>query len=508
MRAPRAAALVTIGILASRLVGLVRQRVIAHFLGTSDTADAVAAAFRIGNITQNLLGEAALSASFIPVYVRLRLRSQDLAARFARALLGILLTVVVIASALGAAFAPALTVVVAGGFEGDKLALTAGLVRILFPMTGVLVLGAWALGVLTSHRRFLLPYLAPVVWSAAQIVAIFVAALGAGLRGPDLARALAWGAVAGAVLQLGMMLIPVRSILGSVVPTFDRHAEGVSESIARFPGSLAARGVIQISGLVDTFLVSFLGAGANATFQYAQTLYLLPMSLLGTGEAAAALPELAEQDLDTAEARERVLASMSRSLTRVFVLALAAAGVFIAFGVEVTTLLFRGGSFGAASAAGVGAALAAYAFGLPANAASRILGAATFARGDTRRPALYATLRVCVSTVISIVLMGPFGVPGVIFGAVLAAWLELVLLARNVHRTYGGTGLGGVPLLKVLIVAIAPVASGLPLKLGLAEMRAGPFLSAAAVLGAAAVTFVVAARVTRLFDLRSLLRGR
>ncbi|NUP13654.1 MAG: murein biosynthesis integral membrane protein MurJ [Polyangiaceae bacterium] len=498
--------MVSIGILASRIVGLVRQKVIAHYFGTTDAADAVAAAFRVGNITQNLLGEAALSASFVPVYARLRLREPTLATRFARALLGVLFVAVVVLSALGALFAPALAAVVAAGFEGDKLALTAELVRILFPMTGVLVLGAWALGILTAHRRFLLPYVAPVLWSVAQIAAVVVAGRGFGIRGDALARALAWGAVGGAGLQLAVMLLPVYRLIGSISPTFERGVEGVGEALARFPSSLAARGVIQISGLVDTFLVSFLGAGANATFQYAQTIYLLPMSVLGTGEAAAALPALAEQDVTSDDARRRVLSSITTSLTRVFTLSLAASVVFAAFGVEVTTLLFRGGSFTASSASDVGAALSAYALGLPANAASRILGTASFARGDTRRPALYATLRVIVSTAVSVALMTRFGVPGVIFGAVVAAWLELALLARNVRATYGGTGLAAVPFGKVVAASIAPAAIGIAAKLGLRAVGAGPFLSSTIILICAGAAFLAAAQFMKLFSIRSLLR--
>lgn len=505
--AGRGAALVPIGILASRLARLLRQKVIAHFLGTSDAADAVAAAFRVGNITQNLLGEAALSASFVPVYARLRLRGDGAAARFARALLGVLLLVVVGLSALGALFAPALATLVAAGFDGPKLALTTELVRILFPMAGVLVLGAWALGILTAHRRFLLPYLAPVVWSVAQIAAVLLASRLAGKSGPDLARALAWGAAAGAGLQLGMMMVPVRTLLGSVLPTFERGVEGVRDAVTRFPSSLAARGVIQLSGLVDTLLVSFLGPGANATFQYAQTIYLLPMAVLGTGEAAAARPELAAKDLDSEAARNAVVASLTRSMTRVFALAAAAAAMFLAFGVEITTVLFLGGSFTLSAAGDVGAALAAYALGLPANAASRILGAASFARGDTRRPALYATIRVVVSTGVSLAAMQRFGVPGVIFGAVVAAWLELWLLARNVRDSYGATGLGGVPVVKIVGAALAPVAAGAAARFALAGAL-GPLAGGALVLAIAGSAFLAAAHFMKLFSLASLLRRR
>lgn len=490
-----------------------RQKVVAHYLGTTDVADAVATAFRVANITQNLLGEGTLSASFIPVYARLRLRETNprdagLATRFARAMLGVLLVVTLVLSTLGALFAPTIAAVIAGGFEGDKLALTAELVRLLFPMTGLLVLGAWSLGVLTAHRKFLIPYLAPVVWSVGQIVALIVAARALGLGGENLARAVVWGAIAGAGLQLLLMMVPVRALLSSVLPSFAWRTEGVYESVTRFPGALVARGVILLSGLVDTYLVSFLGVGANATFQYAQTIYLLPMAVLGTGEAAAHLPDLAEQDLSAPETRRSVIAGITQSLTRVLTLAFAAAALFLVLGVDVTRVLFRGGSFDESSTRAVGAVLAAYALGLPANAASRILGTASFARGDTLRPALFAVVRVVVSTAVSIALMKRLGVPGVVIGAAVAAWVELALLAINVRRAYGQTGLAGVPYLRILGAASAPALLGLGGH-ALFERLAWPLVIESLVtLMVAGAGFLLVARALRVLDVTSLLRRR
>ena len=506
--AGRGALLVTTGILASRLVGLVRQRVLAHYLGTSDAADAVTAAFRVGNITQNLLGEGTLSAAFVPVYAKTRIEDPGRAIRFARAALGALLTLAIGVSALGALLSPLLAGVIAAGFEGSKLALTAELLRILFPMTGLLVVGAWALGVLTAHRRFLVPYLAPVVWSLAQIAALLIAGVALGMGDEDLARAVAWGALAGAALQLVIMLLPVRRILGSVMPSFDLRAPGLATSASRFPGAIAGRGIIQISALVDTFIVSFLGPGANATFGYAQTAYLLPMAVLGTGEAAAALPGLAEQDASSPEARRKVIDGLRPALTRVFALALGATAFFLALGTEVTTLLFQGGSFDAASTAAVAAALSAYALGLPANAASRILSSAAFASGDTRRPAVFALVRVVVSTVASVALMGRLGVPGVVLGATIAAWVELSLLAHGTHRTFGSTGLAQLPWARLIACGAVPAIVGLATRFFLKGATLHPLIASSIILGVAGVAFLAAAEALRLVSIRSILRRR
>ncbi len=504
----RGAMLVTAGILVSRLAGLVRQRVVAHVLGTGEAADALAAALRVGNVTQNLLGEGTLSASFIPVYARLRKEDPARARAFALASLGLLAAAVVALSAVFVLAAPLLTRLVAAGFEGEKLRLTTSLVRIVFPMTALLVLGAWALGVLNAHRRFFLPYAAPVLWSAAQIVAMLGAVVVIG-RGESerLAHAAAWGALVGAGLQVAILLPAVRKELGSLRPTLDARAEGVRESLKRLPSALLGRGVIQLSGLVDTALVSFVGGGANATFAYAQTIYLLPMSLLGTGEAAASLPDQAElgADEDIDKRNEALRAGLSASLRRVLALAIPASAVFAVLASDVTNLLLRGGSFDGGSTALVAPALVAYAPSLVANACSRVLGATCYAIGEVAKPARYATARVVVSLVIALALLKPLGVVGVILGAGVAGWTEMFLLASLVKKRLGGLGLAKVPFAKILAAAIFPVAAGAAFGLILSKTLRDSSAGAAMVLALAGVLYLLCARVLGLGGLRALL---
>jgi hypothetical protein len=172
-RSPAAALLVALGILLTRLFGLVRSRVTATILGTSDAADVFTAATRIPNFLQNLFGEGVLSASFIPVYARLLARGErGEADRVAGAVFGLLAATVAALVAVGVLATPLVVDVVASGFDGAKRALTIRLVRILFPGTGLLVLFAWCLGILNSHRRFFLSYVAPVVWNLAIIGAL------------------------------------------------------------------------------------------------------------------------------------------------------------------------------------------------------------------------------------------------------------------------------------------------------------------------------------------------
>lgn len=505
-RIARGALLVTLGILVSRLFGLVRQRAIAHFLGTGEAADALAAAFRVGNVTQNLLGEGTLSATFIPVYAELRGRDPSAASRFARASLGLLLLVVIALSALGAIFAGPLARVLAPGFSGDKLALTVDLLRILFPMTGGLVLSAWAIGVLNAHRRFFLAYAAPVIWNLAQIAALWIAARTAPASYESVARMVAWGAVAGALLQL-MLLVPSAQRLQTVRGIgFDRRTEGVAEAARRLPAALLGRGVIQLSGLVDMLLVSFLGAGANATFNYAQTIYLLPMSLLGTGEAAASLPELASRSTEIRAAGISKL--VEGTMKRVVLLGLTAALVLGVLGSELITLLLQSGKFDRASTEAVTVVLAVYAIALPANALSRVMSTVCFAMGDTGRPARFAIVRVVVSTALSVLLMQRFGVAGVVAGAVVAAYVELALLTRCVYALSGSPWPPAAVLVRAAAVAVVAPIVGVGLRHLLPASFASSVLGAFVILAVAGSAFLVAAFASGLLAVPARFRKR
>src|SRR3954462_13030274 len=180
---------VALGILCSRLAGLVRPRVIAHYFGLEADADAWSAACRIPNFLQNLFGEGALSASFIPVYAAFVAKGDRREAdRVAGAVASILALVVSVLVLAGVFATPVLIDLIAPGFTGEKRLLTTSLVRILFPGAGLLVMSAWCLGVLNSHHRFLLSYAAPVVWNAAMIVTLF--AFGGRSELPDLAMKL------------------------------------------------------------------------------------------------------------------------------------------------------------------------------------------------------------------------------------------------------------------------------------------------------------------------------
>ena len=214
----RASALVAAGILLSRTAGLIRVSVFAHYFGQrSDAADAFNAAFRIPNLLQNLFGEGALSASFIPVYAGLLARGEEEQAdRVARAVFVLLSLVTAALVLVGVVLAPFFIDLIAPGFSGSKRQLTTTLVRILFPGAGLLVISAWCLGVLNSHRKFFISYTAPVIWNAAMIGTLLLF----GRTGPQgrsldsLATVLAIGSVVGSALQFVVQLPAVLGVFG------------------------------------------------------------------------------------------------------------------------------------------------------------------------------------------------------------------------------------------------------------------------------------------------------
>jgi putative peptidoglycan lipid II flippase len=336
--------MVAAGILLSRLVGLVRSRVLAHYFATSDAADAFAAAFRIPNFLQNLFGEGALSASFIPVYAGLLAREErDEARRVAGAvgaLLGLVIAVLVLAGVL---LTPQLIDLIAPGFEGPKRELTIRLVRILFPGAGLLVLSAWCLGILNSHRKFFLSYSAPVIWNLAIIVALV--AFG-GRRGQyELAVVAAWGSVIGSALQMLVQLPTVLTVARGLRPVLDTASVHVRTVVRNFMPTFLSRGVVQISAYIDALLASLLPTGAVAALSYAQILYTLPVSLFGMSVSAAELPEMSRATGEDAQVYAYLRTRLERALRQLAFYIVPSAAAFAALGQVLAAALFQSGQF-------------------------------------------------------------------------------------------------------------------------------------------------------------------
>lgn len=463
--------LVAAGIALSRVAGLLREMVTSRVLGLSLAADAFATAARIPNLLQNLLGEGVLSASFVPVYSQLLDADDDgeaEASRVAGAVGALLLVVTGVAVLILVLAARPITRVLALGLQGERFELAVDFTQIMAVGVGFLVMSAWCLGILNSHRHFFLPYAAPVIWNLTQIVALlFIWWRDWALE--DAARGLAIAVTVGGALQLLVQLPTVRRLARGLRFRPDNWNPNVREIRRRFTPAVLGRGVVQISAYLDLILATFLAAGALSALFKAQMLYTLPVSLFAMSVAAAELPEMSRLVGDP----EALVARTRRGLDRIAFWMLLASFVMIAAGDLVVGVLFQGGQFDGTDGVLVWFVLGAYAIGLPAIGASRLLQNTCYAVGDTKGPARIAAVRVAIAAVVGVAVMFPLdhvivgpdglvgdgfgfgpldegirsvegpvrlGAVGLAIGSAIGAWVELTLLAGLVRRTVPGLG--------------------------------------------------------------------
>lgn len=509
----RAATLVAVGVLCSRLVGLVRQRVIAHYFGlTTEAADAWAAGFRIPNFLQNLFGEGALSASFIPVYASLIARGDrrhaDRVAGAVATLLALVVSVVVLAGVL---LTPWLIDLVAPGFEGGRRELTISVVRILFPGAGLLVMSAWCLGVLNSHHRFFLSYAAPVIWSAAMIAALLW--FGGRTPLPRLVEILAWGSVVGSALQFLIQIPIVLRVAPDLAFGFHAASSEVRSVVRNFVPAFFSRGVVQVSAYIDTLLASLLPIGAVAGLMNAQTLYTLPVSLFGMSISAAELPAMAGTADQEADSFDRLRQRLDAGLRQIAFLVVPSAMVFLTLGDVVAAALLQTGRFRPEDAAYVWAILAGSSIGLLASTLGRLYASTYYALRDTRTPLRYAVVRVVLTTSLGYVCAIPlpralgidpsWGAAGLTASAGVSGWVEMWLLRRSLNARIGATGLPVGHTAKLWGAAVAAAAVGWGAKLVVPAWH--PAWVALLVLGPFGVTYLGAALVLKVPEARSLL---
>ena len=484
---------------------MIRTSIFARFLGIGAAADAFGIATRIPNVLQMLLGEGTLSASFIPVYSNELERDEEEAGRIAGAIAALLALVAAIIVVVSWIFSPQISsLILRAGNEDPRFELTAALLRVTFPSAGLLVLSAWCLGILNSHRQFFLSYVAPVLWNIAQITAVVggVLLFGFGdtsilgstareisgqLEDPtinvdvlgEVARLASWGFLAGSALQFGIQVPFVAKLLKGFKFRLDLGREGVQQVIRRFSESVIGRGVIQISAFADTFLAAGLTDGAVAALVNAQILYILPISVFAISIAAGELPELSRLK-DPEEIRERSQAGFAKIAFFVSFTALA----YILLGDKIVGALLEYGDFNSDATLLVWFTLAVYSFGLIPSALSRLTQNTLWSQGDTRSPALVAVVRVVVAIVIAFVArqffdtIGSddvraviptlddsgirdssirFGAMGITLGSAVAGWVEGILLWRFADRAVPGVS----PLAPIKALIPALIAAGL-----------------------------------------------
>ncbi|MDI3254303.1 MAG: murein biosynthesis integral membrane protein MurJ [Bacillota bacterium] len=457
-----AAVAVASGILFSRVIGLVRERVFAHYFGTSAAADAFRAAFRIPNFLQNLFGEGVLSASFIPVYARLRAEGRhEEASRLAEAIFALLFLVTSVLVGAGISAAPWLIDAIAPGFHGETRLLTIRLVQVLFPGAALLVFSAWCLGILNSHRKFFLSYAAPVVWNLA-IIAVLVWK-GGNQTESRLAVTAAIGSVVGSGLQFLIQLPRVMRFLWPLRAHLQLGSEQVRAVTRSFTPVFFSRGVVQISAYVDSLLASFLPQGAVAVLSYAQTLSLLPVSLFGMAVSAAELPAMSSELGTEEEVASALRKRLAAGLQNISFFVVPSAVAFLALGDMIVSIIYRSGRFHGSDVTVVWRVLAGSAVGLLASTSGRLYSSAFYALRNTRTPLYFALIRVALTVALGYCCALPlprmlgidrlWGVAGLTFSAGIAGWVEFMLLRHALHRRIGKAPFSWVRLAKLWMAA-------------------------------------------------------
>lgn len=433
-RVAKAAGLIGLATFSSRILGFVRDMVLARLFGASAAADAFFVAYRIPNLLRELFAEGSMSSAFIPVFTEYHsLRTKRDAWELASSVFTTLLTILTPVSIAGILAAPWIVWLLAPGFRQDssKLAMTTLLTQIMFPYLLFVSLAALAMGVLNSVRAFAAPALSPVMFN----ICIIACAL---LLSPLLAEpilGIAIGVVLGGAAQFLMQLpgIQRRGLL--FCWRFEPGHPGVRRIGSLMIPSLAGLSVTQVNITISTILASFFVGGPTYLF-YGMRLIQFPLGIFGVALAMAILPTLSAQA--ARGAMEEFRDTLGFGLRMVLFSILPAMIGLILMRQPIIHLLFEHGAFSPQDTAGTAAALLYYAIGLWAFAGVRIIVAAFYSIQDTTTPALAAVTAVVANLVLSLLLMGPLRHAGLALATALASMLNIVILLGVLHRRLGG----------------------------------------------------------------------
>lgn len=430
----KAAGVIGVATFSSRVLGFVRDMVLARLFGATPAADAFFVAFRIPSLLRELFAEGSMSAAFIPVFTEYRtMRTKQEAWELASAAFTTLLTVVTFVTVGGILAAPWLVQLLAPGFQEhpDKLALTTLLARVMFPYLLFVSLAALAMGILNSVRAFAAPAFSPLFLNLFIIgCALFVSPY---LSEPIVGVAI--GVVAGGAAQFAMQLpsLKLRGLLFGF-----RFAPG-HPGLRRIGGlmapSLIGLSVTQINLTVSTVLGSFFAGGPTYLF-YGMRLIQFPLGIFGVALATAILPTLSAQA--ARGALDELRATFGFGLRMILFVMMPAMVGLIALRTPIVHLFFEHGTFTAQDTVETALAVLCYAVGLWAFGGVRIIVAAFYSLQDTRTPAISAGIAVAANILFSLVLMSPLGAAGLALATALAAMVNGGILVAVLNRRLGG----------------------------------------------------------------------
>ncbi len=441
---------------ASRVLGLAREMVIARQFGTSAELGAYLAAFRIPDLIFQLLAGGALGSSFIPVFtVYLARRQRHTAWRLASIIYNLVAVLTTLSAVIAFVLTPLLTRWLVPGFDAEIQALTGRLMRIMLLTPIIFGLSGISMAVLNAHQHFLLPAIAPALYNLAIIAAALFLTPFLDIYG------LAVGVVAGALLHLLVQWPALRRKGWQYAPTLELGFPGVREVISLFLPRMLGLGVMQVNFVVNTVLASGLATGSLAALNYAFLLMMLPQGVFAIAIATAAFPSFSEL-----VARRQITElgeTLSATLRAILFLTLPASVGLYVLRYPLVQVLLQRGEFTAASTQATAWALQFYALGLPAYAVVEIVSRAFYALHDTSTPVMVAAATVALNVLLSLLLIGPLAHGGLALANALAVTVEMLTLLWCLRRRIGTVAEG-----PLLASATRSLAASLGMGIGIA----------------------------------------
>ena len=421
-------AVVSVMTMASRVLGLLRDVLLASVLGAGPIADAFVAAFRLPNLFRRFFAEGAFNAAFVPLYAKkIEGEGSESAQDFASEAFSGLATVLLAFTLIALLAMPLLVSSIAGGYEGDKFDLTVVFTRITFPYLFFVSMVALLSGILNSHGRFALAAGAPVLLNVVLISVLLVFVQWAETPG----HALVWGVFAAGVLQFAALAWGCAR--AGLMPKWRRPRWTPAMRklvLLGIPGIIAA-GITQLNLLVGTRIASEAESAVSILF-YADRLYQLPLGLIGAAMGVVLLPDISRRL--RADDGTGALHIQNRAVELSCLLTLPASVALYVIPLEIITVLFQRGAFTVGDSQQTAAAVAIFALGLPAFVLMKVFQPGFFAREDTRTPMIFAGVNALVNIVLSYILFFRIGLVGIAIGTSVAGWINLLLLSGRLWQ--------------------------------------------------------------------------
>lgn len=416
--------------MASRVLGFVRDVLIARVLGTGEMADAFFVAQRLPNLFRSLFAEGAFNAAFVPLFNReLTEGGTGAARRFAEEAMSVLLAVLLVFTIAAQIGMPWFMWVIAPGFTGRPatFAMAVQFTQITFPYLLFMSLTALQGGVLNSLNRFAHAAAAPIMLNVTMILALVFVAPATGLTG----LALSWAvAVAGIIQFLWMVIACHRAGMALALP-WPRLTPGVKRLLKLMLPGIMGSSVMQVNLLIGTMIATTQPAAVSYLY-YADRIYQLPLAVIGSAVGVVLLPELARALRTGSE--QAALAIQNRSIEYALLLTLPATVALIAIPDPIVNVLYRRGAFDMTAADATSWALVCYTLGLPAYVLVKALTPRFFADEDTATPFRFAMMSLGCNILLSITLFQVLNYAGIALATALASWLNVALLSRRLYR--------------------------------------------------------------------------